>query len=56
LSQGGGSKEARNESEKKPLVARKIVKMIGMETLNNKVIGNFISSIRRVGTQKFDIG
>jgi hypothetical protein len=29
--------------------------MIVMETLNNKVVGNFISSLRRVGTQKFDI-
>jgi hypothetical protein len=24
-------------------------------TLNNKVVGNFISSLRRVGTKKFDI-
>jgi hypothetical protein len=26
------------------------------ETLNNKDVGNFISFIRRVGTQNFDIG
>jgi hypothetical protein len=28
---------------------------MGMETLNNKVVGNFVSSLWRVGTHKFDI-
>jgi hypothetical protein len=27
-----------------------------VETLNNKVVGNFISFVKRVGTQNFDIG
>jgi hypothetical protein len=27
-----------------------------VETLNNKVVGDFISSLRRVGTQNFNIG